>query len=65
MKYNVDNPLIVHNAPTLESLEFAEFKKQNFLLKEKLKKKALKRKLLELQTSTLIREINLTNSLKS
>ncbi len=65
MKYNADNPVILYNAPTLEDLDFMENKKQNFALKAKLKQQALRRKLLELQTNTLIRDINLTNSLKS
>ena len=65
MKYSVNNPVILHNTPTLEDLEFKENQSKNNALKAKLKQQALRRKLLELQTSTLIREINLTNSLKS
>ena len=65
MKYNADNPVILHNTPTLEDLEFKENQSKNNALKAKLKQQALRRKLLELQKSALVREINLTNSLKS
>lgn len=66
MKYNVNNPVILHNTPTLEDLDFKENQAENNALKARLKMKVLKQQLLELQTLALEKNSNIIyNPLKS